>query len=374
MRDPIKFFLLTILFLGLMASQSASVKAAPMPAPQQLAAQVVAEINAYRQANGFSALPVNGLLASLAQAQSEHQASIESVTHTGPGGTTPRERAAAAGYAGGGTFFMSEIIYGGYNATPAAAINWWKNSALHNSVLLDSRYAELGAGVAYNGDRVYFTVELAWTGSYIAYDGIGGDSAGTVGGLPGGSSSSSGSASGDSGSATSAVTPATAASVPITRVEPNADGSVIHIVQAGQTLWTIAAVYEVELQQLYDLNQLNAASLVFPGDQIIIQPPTTDSAAAASTPTTENTATAQPSPTARPPQIGEAFSFVPPATATLPPVETQAAAAVPTPAQAQTSSRSAQWLLIASGVIILSAVVGSMLLSRPAKPSSRDDV
>ncbi|MEN8241627.1 MAG: CAP domain-containing protein, partial [Chloroflexota bacterium] len=363
MKFQAKVLLLAIVLLSWLTSSAAPAAAAPEVSPEQLAAQIVAEINAYRQANGFSALPVNASLAYLAKTQSEYQASIQSITHTGPGGTTPKERAAAYGYAGGGTFFMSEIIYGGHGATPASAIGWWKNSALHNSVLLDKRYAELGAGVAYSGERVYFTVELAWTGSYIAYDGVGGDSAGNVNTGTSPSGSGSGSESGSDSNTPDETIP-DVVTAPVSRAEANPDGSVVHIVQAGQDLWTIAVVYEVNLQDIYQLNGMSPGDFIFPGDEIIIQPPTTPPTAT-STNTPEYTATPLPPTATKVPEIGEAFSYAPAASAVPNPTLPVAAEPDQPAAVQQAGDRTALGIIIASGVIILAAVVGSMLMQRP---------
>ncbi len=71
-------------------------------------------VNNLRAANGLPAYQINGTLMAIAQGHSDYQAAIGEVTHTGAGGTRPRDRAAAAGYGGGGTFFISENIAGGY--------------------------------------------------------------------------------------------------------------------------------------------------------------------------------------------------------------------------------------------------------------------
>src|SRR4030042_6620801 len=70
-------------------------------------------VNNLRAANGLPAYQVNSILMAVAQGHSDYQAAIGQVTHTGAGGTRPRDRAAAAGYGGGGTVFFSEKIGGG---------------------------------------------------------------------------------------------------------------------------------------------------------------------------------------------------------------------------------------------------------------------
>jgi uncharacterized protein YkwD len=70
-------------------------------------------VNNLRASNGLPPYEIDSILMSIAQGHSDYQAAIGEVTHTGAGGTRPRDRAAAAGYGGGGTFFISENIAGG---------------------------------------------------------------------------------------------------------------------------------------------------------------------------------------------------------------------------------------------------------------------
>jgi hypothetical protein len=53
---------------------------------------------------------------------------------------------------------------------------------------------------------------------------------------------------------------------------PNLDGSVIHVVQSGQTLIGISSVYQVPLDELFLINNLTKSSVIYPGDQIIVKP------------------------------------------------------------------------------------------------------
>jgi LysM repeat protein len=58
---------------------------------------------------------------------------------------------------------------------------------------------------------------------------------------------------------------------PIVLSQPNEDGSIIHVVQDGQALWSLAAHYEVELSDLMLFNNLSEGAFVHTGDQIIIR-------------------------------------------------------------------------------------------------------
>lgn len=342
-----------VILVGLAASLPAPAAAAPAAGPDQAplisAYEVIAEINAYRQANGFAPLSLNWTLQESAQLHSDYQASIEQQTHYGADGSRPRDRVAALGYGGGGPFFISEIIYGGWHTTPTSAMAWWKTSALHNSVMLDGRYREIGAGITTNGEFTYITVELAWVGNFIVYDGVGGDSDGTIGTLPGPYDTEAAAESGE----------IVIAAAPVVQAEPNADGSIIHVVEYGQTLWTIAAVYGVDLQTLFDLNGMDGNSFVFPGDEIIVQAATGSAdPQPVSEEATEAPAEAQPPPPGGEAQIGEAFSYVPPAATPLPPDVTELVQQQPgppedAPKEPALRPETARWLIFIAFVILM---------------------
>jgi uncharacterized protein YkwD len=98
-----------VLWLGL--------EVTPSFAQASSAYDVIAAVNDFRAAYGLPALKTNSTLMSIAQAHSDYQASISTVTHNGSGGSSPKDRAYAAGFGGGATIFFSENIAGGLNMT-----------------------------------------------------------------------------------------------------------------------------------------------------------------------------------------------------------------------------------------------------------------
>jgi len=81
--------------------------------PTNSAYDVIAAVNQLRAANGLPPYQVNGSLMAAAQSHSEYMAANGIVSHTGSGGSRPRDRAIAAGYGGGNQVYVSENIAGG---------------------------------------------------------------------------------------------------------------------------------------------------------------------------------------------------------------------------------------------------------------------
>ncbi len=274
------------------------------PARVASASELIQLVNQLRAANGLPAYQVNRALMAAAQAHSEYQASIGSVTHSGPGGTRPRDRAIAAGYGGGGTVFISENIAGGRGLTPQQAIQWWQGDSLHINTMLSSSYQDVGAGVAEANGVVYYTLDVG----YVA--GVASPPQESAPGTPTGG--------GGAPTVTAQVI------IPVQVATPRSDGSIVHVVQTGQALWNIAAAYKVPLTDLLALNGLTDTSFIYPGDKILVRPPQ-----ATATPSPTPTPTPAPTSTPRPSRTP---TSAPVATQTLTPGLTSPSASTSPPA------------------------------------------
>ncbi|OGO27506.1 MAG: hypothetical protein A2Z16_17380 [Chloroflexi bacterium RBG_16_54_18] len=84
--------------------------------------------------------------------------------------------------------------------------------------------------------------------------------------------------------ATSAATPAI---LPIQIASPMPDGSVVHLVEYGQSLWQIAVAYNTTIQSINQLNNISNETVIWPGDQLIVLPP--GSITPAASPTSKST-------------------------------------------------------------------------------------
>ncbi len=236
-------------------------------------------VNGLRAANGLPAYQEHGILMSIAQDQTDYQAAIGECTHTGSGGTSPKQRAANAGYGGGATFFMSENFVCGTNLSVDEAISLWLGDAPHTQTMLGASYVDVGAGVSVSGDYVYYTLDVAYVagaGNYVPPATI----------TPGG--------------------PTPLPYYAVQTVTPMPDGSIVHVVQAGQNLILIAKAYGVLVAEIKDLNNLSNDN-IYEGDKLLIHkagpatptasPTVTGTPTRAATPTLKPTRTPTPSTT-----------------------------------------------------------------------------
>jgi LysM repeat protein len=109
--------------------------------------------------------------------------------------------------------------------------------------------------------------------------------------------------------------------IPVVKAAPDNYGYVIHEVQPGQTIIAIAIAYDVSPDDIWRLNDMpKDATLIRPGDRLVVQAPPTPTPTASDTPTISPTwqraVTATPSPlpgTELPPTRIAAAATPPPA-------------------------------------------------------------
>lgn len=220
-------------------------KAGPSGQPERATALVEA-VNQFRAEHGLPALVVHPVLMAAAQAHVEWMARTHTYSHTGEGGSTPTSRAAAAGYPVGVVY---ENVEGGTQLTPQEAVGWWTGDSIHLGTMLLKQGVHIGAGYAENDEQQLYVLEVAWPSKAAAEQGP----------------------SGDTAAQPATESQPVPAAVPVVRNTPGPDGSIVHEVQPGQTAWTIAAVYGVPLADLVQINHLGPRAVVRPGDRIIVR-------------------------------------------------------------------------------------------------------
>ncbi len=202
--------------------------------------EILRLVNELRANYGLPPFVWDQRLASAAQNQANYMAENNIYSHTGNGGSSPQSRASAAGFPGRAT----ENVVGGTNLTPGQGVVWWRNSPIHLNTLLSPNYSHVGIGTAYGFDQNFYALVA---GSPSGYD-----------------APAAPQVTDDNDQLLAPV-------APVILAQPREDGSIVHVIDTGQSFWVIAARYEVPLELLYLFNNLNEESVITPGDELIIR-------------------------------------------------------------------------------------------------------
>ena len=263
---------------------------------------LIAEINALREATGKFQYEISPILMQTAQAQAEYMASIQLITHLGPGGMTTTNRLLAAGYPLAGDLSLggirSENIGGGKGMTVSEVITSWKGDDIHYNTMTSPNNTQIGAGIAISGEDVYFVIDCARpTGAKVPY--LTNTPEPTIEGEPSGQSA----AAANSGYVELPGEGPLASSLFTTT--PDIGGKLYHVVKPGETLWLIAISYGVKIADIRRLNYLSEADAIYPNEKLLVREgvvstsvPASPSNTPLATPTVRPTQTAFPSATA----------------------------------------------------------------------------
>ena len=112
--------------------------------PVQPPQAALASVNSFRVANGVKALVLDERLSRAASMQSQAQAKSGWIGHYGPSGSTPKDRAARAGYH---AKIASENVASGQKSF-GDAMHFWEESPGHRTNLLRPNVTAIGVGMA----------------------------------------------------------------------------------------------------------------------------------------------------------------------------------------------------------------------------------
>ncbi|HMD90869.1 MAG TPA: CAP domain-containing protein [Anaerolineaceae bacterium] len=245
------FYLIFALFIGATLAMPARIAwADDPPTPSEL----ISMVNQVREANGHPALVENAAIDSSAQAAAQIMAASDSCAHIG----NASGRVAAAGYGGGARVWATENIACGPTLTAQQAVYSYWTDPLHMLPMTEASYVSIGGGVAKSSSGWYYAViEAAYTSGPATgnYD---------YGYNPSTTTNAQGSTVGN---AVSQLI------MPVVLATPQSDGSIVHVVLDGQSLWSIAIAYGVKINQIVALNKLSANDpMIFPKQKLLIHP------------------------------------------------------------------------------------------------------
>ncbi len=323
-------------------------------ADAQYESDLLNRINNLRSSLGLAPYSLNGSLTQAAINHAQWMAATGEVSHTQSDGSTPRTRAAAAGY---GSQWVSENIYAG-NAGVDTAWTFWVNSAVHYRSLTNASYQHVGIGIA--SGNIGTTYVLVFGGTAPTNFNV--------------STGNSASANNSSGNGNSEAAPPPP---PSFVVGVDAMGNIMHEIQPGDTIGDIALLYGYtwdDVPYMLEINEMDEFSvrelkiggvlLVPSADGTYTPTPSQPTATVTPLPTDTTTPTQTPTATAlsegQPPPSSTSATLQPSLTPTATPMtvasipdDNQEALADPEQSRITVLQDRSPWLLIAVGVQVI---------------------
>lgn len=210
---------------------------------------LIIAMNTLRVSYGLPALLEDPIVNAVAQATAETMAASQMSWHIG----NVRGRLAAAGYGGGATVWATENFAAGTGGMGIDKIMAAWADPDHMRPAVDAAYCHVGAGVATapNG-RIYYVLQAAYIsgqacGSYTVSPGVTAPPGSNVG----------------AGAGVGLI-------VPVKIATPDAEGMVFHVVQTGQSFWSIAIAYKISIQDLEVWNNISRTTPLRTGQRLFI--------------------------------------------------------------------------------------------------------
>ena len=210
---------------------------------------LIVAMNSLRASNGLPALVEDPLIDAVAQSTAQIMADNQMSGHIGD----VSGRLAAAGYGGGSKVWATENFAVGNNQSIDEIMLIWSD-ALHMLPAVTAAYCNIGAGTAISSSGMtYYVLQAAYaTGKSC------------------GEYTSSGTTTSQSGGTTSNSSGVSQLIMPVKIATPDADGKVFHVVQAGQSFWSIAIAYKITIKDLKSWNNLSQDSTLKIGEKLFI--------------------------------------------------------------------------------------------------------
>ncbi len=205
--------------------------------------ELILAMNTLRVSHGLPALIEDPIVNAVAQSTAEIMAANNMSWHIGD----VRGRIAAAGYGGGATVWATENFAVGRKSIDEIMQVWADPDHMRPAV--NPAYCHVGAGVAQAADgSYYYILQAAYTSDQACgeYKPV------------------------DPGTGANPAPPVSQIIIPVKIATPDAGGRIYHIVQAGQSFWSIAIAYQVTIRDLEVWNNLSRDNGLFVGQKLFI--------------------------------------------------------------------------------------------------------
>jgi LysM repeat protein len=221
---------------------------------------LIATVNSLRASNGLPPLRTNSSLMLAAQSHSDYQASIGTWSHVGANGSSPTQRVKAAGY--GTSIFTSEnVAQLSSGITIDTLINTVWADSLHMATMLSTKATDMGAGVTEKDGYVYYTLDVSYVDGHPAKNVKPSPTQGVFV-TPIKAAASATLDSSDSSSSNNSQF--------VQTVTPQNVGIVVHEVQAGESLYSIAVAYGTTITDIRTRNGIAENNDVIYVDQKLL--------------------------------------------------------------------------------------------------------
>jgi LysM repeat protein len=254
LKKHIQFIMIVLIFCALVlpANTADAIKApsAPMSAGDVTAFDLIIAMNTLRASYGLAVLAEDPIIDAVAQSTANIMAANQMSWHIGdvPG------RLTASGYGGGAKVYGTENFALGNMSIDEIMVVW--SDASHMIPAVNPAYCNVGAGVAKSPNGMtYYVLQAAYTsnkscGEYKSPTGTTTNKDGTT--MEG------------------RVNGVSQLVVPVKIATPDADGKIYHVVEAGQSFWSIAVAYKLTIKDLEIWNNLSKNSKLQIGQRLFI--------------------------------------------------------------------------------------------------------
>ena len=255
MQQNINRFMIVILALMALSAFVSQ----PASAQSATASEIINAVNNLRQSQGLAPYTVDTFLMDFAQSHSNYMASLGSWTHTRADGSSAFDYGIKENVAMGSNMSAQHCVY-------AVWADW-----VHMQTMTGFSAGKVGVGVAVADGYVYYTLNVLPEGSAVKDNTSPAGEAEPVVALQ--------------------YQPEQAAPMIISQLvtsTPDEDGIIIHTVQYGETLWTIAEAYGVTIDTILTNSGLSlTTTTVYEGQELIIQTASEPTATHTFTPTVD---------------------------------------------------------------------------------------
>jgi uncharacterized protein YkwD/LysM repeat protein len=231
-------------------------------------AEIIEAVNALRLSYGLPALAIHPILMALAQRQADGIAA-GLTGHWRPYGLTLGQMLIMEGYP-----LAGDLTQDGYRSenwivsmTAQGAIDAWLFDDEHSNTMLSAYRSDIGAGVSmmrdeWGQDQIYVVIETALQTRSGQQQGGARDFLTRLPSLINGTTAING---------TAVPLSEDQYIIPVIKSTARPDGDVLHKVQYGQSLWSIAITYGTSIKQIQTWNNLGTSDIVYEKQILLVQ-------------------------------------------------------------------------------------------------------